>query len=81
LADEVQFGKKRLLIYQAEEDWFAFGPPAFQAEISRTDRPRRKTLGQLIGQSILFAAILALVGRTIKNCKVCAAGNRRGWSA
>jgi hypothetical protein len=26
--------KKRLLIYQVEEDWFAFGPPAFQAEIS-----------------------------------------------
>ena len=26
--------KKRLLIYQIGEDWFAFGPPAFQAEIS-----------------------------------------------
>jgi hypothetical protein len=26
--------KKRLLIYQIAEDWFAFGPPAFQAEIS-----------------------------------------------
>jgi hypothetical protein len=26
--------KKRLLIYQIEEDWFAFGPPAFQAEIA-----------------------------------------------
>ena len=26
--------QKRLLIYQVEEDWFAFGPPAFQAEIS-----------------------------------------------
>jgi hypothetical protein len=26
--------KKRLLIYQVEEDWFAFGPPAFQAEIA-----------------------------------------------
>ncbi|MGA7807455.1 hypothetical protein [Bradyrhizobium sp.] len=25
---------KRLLIYQIEADWFAFGPPAFQAEIS-----------------------------------------------
>jgi hypothetical protein len=25
---------KRLLIYQVDEDWFAFGPPAFQAEIS-----------------------------------------------
>ena len=24
---------KRLLIYQVKEDWFAFGPPAFQAEI------------------------------------------------
>jgi hypothetical protein len=26
--------KRRLLIYQVDEDWFAFGPPAFQAEIS-----------------------------------------------
>ncbi len=26
--------KKRLLIYQVDGDWFAFGPPAFQAEIS-----------------------------------------------
>ena len=26
--------KRRLLIYQIGEDWFAFGPPAFQAEIS-----------------------------------------------
>ena len=25
--------KKRLLIYQVGEDWFAFGPPAFQSEI------------------------------------------------
>ena len=25
---------KRLLLYQVENDWFAFGPPAFQAEIS-----------------------------------------------
>jgi hypothetical protein len=25
---------KRLLIYQVDGDWFAFGPPAFQAEIS-----------------------------------------------
>jgi hypothetical protein len=25
---------KRLLIYQMGEEWFAFGPPAFQAEIS-----------------------------------------------
>ena len=24
----------RPMIYQIEEDWFAFGPPAFQAEIS-----------------------------------------------
>jgi hypothetical protein len=31
--------KKRLLIYQIEQDWFAFGPPAFQAEIS--DRIKR----------------------------------------
>src|SRR5260370_22768510 len=26
--------KKRLLIYQIEQDWFAFCPPAFQAEIA-----------------------------------------------
>jgi hypothetical protein len=26
--------KKRLLLYQVEKEWFAFGPPAFQAEIS-----------------------------------------------
>jgi hypothetical protein len=26
--------KKRLPIYQVGDDWFAFGPPAFQAEIS-----------------------------------------------
>ena len=26
----------RLLIYQADYDWFAFGPPAFQSEV--TDR-------------------------------------------
>ena len=26
--------KKRLLIYQLKDEWFAFGPPAFQAEIS-----------------------------------------------
>jgi hypothetical protein len=25
---------KRLLIYQVKDDWFAFGPPAFQGEIS-----------------------------------------------
>jgi hypothetical protein len=25
---------RRLLIYQVEQDWFAFGPPAFQTEIS-----------------------------------------------
>jgi hypothetical protein len=25
--------KKRLLIYQLKDDWFAFGPPAFQAEM------------------------------------------------
>ena len=35
--------KKRLLLYQVEKDWFAFGPPAFQAEISeriaRGERP------------------------------------------
>ena len=26
--------QKRLLIYQIDGDWFAFGPPAFQVEIS-----------------------------------------------
>jgi hypothetical protein len=35
--------KKRLLIYQIDGDWFAFGPPAFQDEISeriaRGDKP------------------------------------------
>jgi hypothetical protein len=32
----MKFGaeRKRLLIYQVKEDWFAFGPPAFQSEIS-----------------------------------------------
>jgi hypothetical protein len=25
---------KRPLIYQINDDWFAFGPPAFQAEIA-----------------------------------------------
>jgi hypothetical protein len=27
--------KKRLLLYQIGDDWFAFGPPAFQAEIAQ----------------------------------------------
>ena len=26
--------KKRLLIYQMQGDWFAFGPPAFQSDMS-----------------------------------------------
>ena len=26
--------KGRLLIYQVKDDWFAFGPPPFQAEVS-----------------------------------------------
>lgn len=26
--------KKRLLIYQSQKDWFAFGPPAFQSDIA-----------------------------------------------
>ena len=34
--------KKRLLVYQVEEDWFAFGPPAFQAEISERIRRGEK---------------------------------------
>ncbi len=25
---------RRLLLYQADGEWFAFGPPAFQAEMS-----------------------------------------------
>jgi len=33
---------KRLLIYQIEDDWFAFGPPAFQAEISERIRRGEK---------------------------------------
>jgi hypothetical protein len=33
---------KRLLIYQIEQDWFAFGPPAFQAEISERIRRGEK---------------------------------------
>ena len=35
--------KKRLLLYQVEDDWFAFGPPAFQsdmhARIGRGEKP------------------------------------------
>jgi len=35
--------KKRLLIYQLNDEWFAFGPPAFQAEmrerIERGEKP------------------------------------------
>jgi hypothetical protein len=35
--------KKRLLIYQMKDEWFAFGPPAFQADISekmmRSEKP------------------------------------------
>lgn len=35
--------QRRLLIYQADDDWFAFGPPAFQSEmtnrIGRGERP------------------------------------------
>ena len=26
-------GKKRLLVFQMNEEWYAFGPPAFQADI------------------------------------------------
>jgi hypothetical protein len=28
------FSKKRLLVYQVNQDWYAFGPPAFQAEMA-----------------------------------------------
>ncbi len=31
--------KKRLLIYQVDEEWFAFGPPAFHSD-PRRFRPR-----------------------------------------
>ena len=35
--------KRRLLIYQLKDEWFAFGPPAFQAEmrerIGRGEKP------------------------------------------
>jgi hypothetical protein len=34
--------KKRLLIYQIEQDWFAFGPPAFQSDISERIRRGEK---------------------------------------
>jgi hypothetical protein len=34
--------KKRPLVYQIGEDWFAFGPPAFQAEISERIRNGEK---------------------------------------
>jgi hypothetical protein len=38
--------QKRLLIYQVEEDWFAFGQPAFQAEISeRVGRGEKRSRG------------------------------------
>ena len=34
---------RRLLIYQVKDEWFAFGPPAFQAEMSekfsRSEKP------------------------------------------
>lgn len=33
---------KRLLIYQIEQDWFAFGPPAFQSDISERIRRGEK---------------------------------------
>lgn len=26
---------RRLLVYQIEDEWFAFGPPVFQADIAR----------------------------------------------
>lgn len=32
----MKFGaaRRRCLIYQVDDEWFAFGPPAFQAEIA-----------------------------------------------
>jgi hypothetical protein len=40
--------KKRLPIHQVKEEWFAFGPPAFQAEISENGAGR-KAVDRLIG--------------------------------
>jgi len=31
---EFAFSRKRLLLYQILEDWYAFGPPAFQTEMA-----------------------------------------------
>jgi len=29
------FGRKRLLLYQIDAEWFALGPPAFQQDMAR----------------------------------------------
>jgi hypothetical protein len=34
LAYKISLEQKRLLIYQIDQEWFAFGPPAFQSDIS-----------------------------------------------
>jgi hypothetical protein len=53
--------KKRLLIYQVEEEWFAFGPPAFQAEIA-------ERIGR--GEKPCAFATAAAGNYTIRNCVV-----------
>jgi hypothetical protein len=34
--------QRRCLVYQIGEDWFAFGPPAFQSEIAQRVRRGEK---------------------------------------
>jgi hypothetical protein len=40
--------KKRLLIDQVKDEWFAFGPPAFQAEIPKKMMRRRTAVSRLV---------------------------------
>jgi hypothetical protein len=42
--------KKRLLIYQLDGDWFAFGPPGIPGRNRRANRAGREALGKLITQ-------------------------------